>query len=350
MKNWKTTIVSPETTIRKAIEVIESSKLKISFVVDNKNILIGSITDGDIRRGILNEINLDNMVTKVMNSNPLSAKSGDSKEIVLNLMKRADIRQVPLIDEHGRICSVEHLSEYISKDIVDNTVILMAGGLGNRLNPLTNNCPKPLLKIGDKPLLETIIESFIEQGFVNFYISVNYKAEMIQEYFKDGYQWGVNIKYLHESKRMGTAGALGLLKVNTTKPIIVINGDLLVKVDFSYLLNFHEENNVQATMCVREYDMQIPYGVISTNENNQILSITEKPIKKYFINAGIYVLQPEVLDIVPKNSNFDMPMLFEALIKMNSKTIIFPIKDYWMDIGEMENFLRAQNEYHDVFK
>jgi len=350
MKNWKNTIVSPETTIRKAIEVIESSKLKISFVVDNKNILIGSITDGDIRRGILNEINLDNMVTKVMNSNPLSAKSGDSKEIVLNLMKRADIRQVPLIDEHGRICSVEHLSEYISKDIVDNTVILMAGGLGNRLNPLTNNCPKPLLKIGDKPLLETIIESFIEQGFVNFYISVNYKAEMIQEYFKDGYHWGVNIKYLHESKRMGTAGALGLLKVNTTKPIIVINGDLLVKVDFSYLLNFHEENNVQATMCVREYDMQIPYGVISTNENNQILSITEKPIKKYFINAGIYVLQPEVLDIVPKNSNYDMPMLFEALIKMNSKTIIFPIKDYWMDIGEMENFLRAQNEYHDVFK
>lgn len=350
MKNWKNTIVTSETTIRKAIEVIESSKLKISFVVGNKNILIGSVTDGDIRRGILNGINLDNKVTKVMNSNPLSANYGDSKEFILNLMKRTDIRHVPLIDEEGRIFSIEHYSEYVTKDINDNFVILMAGGLGNRLNPLTNDCPKPLLKVGEKPVLETIIESFIEQGFVNFCISVNYKAEMIEQYFNDGSHWGVNIKYLREKKKLGTAGALGLLKVNTKKPIIVINGDLLVKVNFSSLLNFHEENNVKATMCVREYGVQIPYGVIETNEKNHITSITEKPIKQFFINAGIYVLQPEVLDIIPKGSNFDMPMLFEKLNQKSSKTIVFPIRDYWMDIGHMGDYVKAQNEYHDVFK
>lgn len=350
MKNWKNTIVSPETKIRKVIEVIESSKLKISFVVDCNNILIGSVTDGDIRRGILNGISLDDKVTNVMKSNPLSAKYGDSKELILNLMKRTDIRQIPIVDEDGRIFSVENYSDYLSQNISENIVILMAGGLGNRLNPLTTNCPKPLLKVGEKPVLETILESFIEQRFLNFYISVNYKAEMIQKYFNDGSHWGVNIKYLHETKRMGTAGSLGLLKVNTKKPIIVINGDLLAKLNYCSLLNFHKENKVEATMCVREYDMQIPYGVITTNEKNNIVKIEEKPFKQYFINAGIYVLQPEVLEIIPKDSNYDMPMLFEKLIQNKSKTIVFPIRDYWLDIGQMDDYERAKDEYHEVFK
>ena len=224
----------------------------------------------------------------------------------------------------------------------------MAGGLGTRLRPLTQDTPKPLLKVGNKPILETIIENFAKYGFVNITISVNYKADMIKEYFGDGSALGVNIDYIEESKRLGTAGALSLIKERPQEPFFVMNADLLTNVNFEHLLDFHLLERSVATMCVREYDYQVPYGVIET-DGSLITSIKEKPLHKFFVNAGIYTLSPQVFEYIPKDEFYDMPTLFEDIIANNLKSVSFPIHEYWLDIGRMEEFEQAQNEYNEVF-
>jgi NDP-sugar pyrophosphorylase family protein len=224
----------------------------------------------------------------------------------------------------------------------------MAGGLGTRLRPLTDDIPKPLLKVGNKPILETIIRNFAEHGFVNITISLNYKGDMIKDYFGDGSDFGVNIDYVEENKRLGTAGALSLLKENPHEPFFVMNGDLLTDVNFSHLLDFHSFGNSTATMCVREYEYQVPYGVIQTKDSD-ITSIVEKPIQKFFVNAGIYVLSPSVFNDIPENEFFDMPTLFNILIEKQKKVSSFPIHEYWLDIGRMSDFEQAQSEYFRIF-
>lgn len=208
--------------------------------------------------------------------------------------------------------------------------------------------PKPLLQVGSKPILETIITNFAKHGFINITLSVNYKAEMIKEYFGDGSNFGVNIDYIEETKRLGTAGALSLIQNKPTEPFFVMNADLLTDVNFSHLLDFHSFGNSTATMCVREYDFQVPYGVIETNDGN-ITSIVEKPMHKFFVNAGIYVLSPKVFNYIPNNEFYDMPTLFNTLIKKEETTISFPIHEYWLDIGRIEEFEKANNEYDKVF-
>jgi NDP-sugar pyrophosphorylase family protein len=224
----------------------------------------------------------------------------------------------------------------------------MAGGLVNRLRPLTDECPKPMLKVGNKPLLETIVENFIEYGFHRFYISVNYMADVVESYFGDGSRWGVDIEYLHEEHRLGTAGALSLLPETPTEAILVMNGDLLTKVNFKQLLDFHYGHQAQATMCVREYDFQVPYGVVKI-DGQRITSIDEKPIQRFFVNAGIYVLEPEALDLISSNIFFDMTTLFEKLIELKKEPAVFPIREYWLDIGHLADYNRANGEYRDIF-
>jgi len=227
-------------------------------------------------------------------------------------------------------------------------VVLMAGGLGTRLRPLTAEIPKPLLKVGDKPILETILLSFIECGFHRFALAVNYKSEQIEAYFGDGQNFGAEIEYLHEEKRLGTAGALSLLTEKPTEPVFVMNGDLLTKVDFAEFLDYHQNANVAATMGVREYSWQIPYGVIET-ENGQITRITEKPTHTCYVNAGLYTLSPAAVALVKSGVYLDMPDLFGELISRREKTTVYPIRDYWLDIGRMDDFRRAQSDYLSVF-
>jgi NDP-sugar pyrophosphorylase family protein len=231
----------------------------------------------------------------------------------------------------------------------DNIVFLMAGGLGSRLKPLTANCPKPLLRVGGKPILESIVESFIEQGFKNFYISINYKGEMIEEYFGDGSDLGVQINYIREDKQLGTVGSLRLLSATNNQPIIVMNGDILTKVDFRNLLDFHLSQEADATLCIREYQLEVPYGVVSV-ERNRFRGIEEKPKEKFHINAGLYVINPELINYIPENAYFDMPELFKILAQKNHETAVYPIREYWMDIGHMEDYERANGEYREVFK
>ena len=224
----------------------------------------------------------------------------------------------------------------------------MAGGLGTRLRPLTQDTPKPLLKVGDKPILQTIIESFAKYGFEDIVISVNYKSHMIKDYFGDGSQFGVKISYIDEDKRLGTAGALSLLNDKPKEPFFVMNGDLLTNVNFEKFLDFHTFENSIASMAIREHEFQIPYGVIQTN-GAKITDIKEKPIQKFFVNSGIYILSPQTLDYIPKDEFFDMPTLFNKLIEDNKNVLSFPIHEYWLDIGRMEELQKAQSEYFGVF-
>jgi dTDP-glucose pyrophosphorylase len=344
MTQFNNLLISLPSSIKEAIVRIDSASYKILLVVDSENHLIGTVTDGDIRRGLLQGIPLTEPLEQVMNVSPHTVSEQDRKQNTLELMDRIGQRYIPKVDSKNCVIGIEVKDELIQPEFYDNWVILMAGGLGSRLKPLTDNCPKPLLKIGDKSVLEIIIENFKESGFHNFLIAVNYKAEMIKEYFSDGRSWGVNIQYIHETERLGTAGALSLLPSAPTKPFLVMNGDLLTKVDFQHLLDFHLEHQAKATMCVREYDFQVPYGVVNIVEQ-RIVDIDEKPVHRFFVNAGIYVLDPEALSDIPTQTFFDMPQLFERIIAQKEETRVFPIHEYWLDIGKMEDFKIANREY-----
>lgn len=349
MKVWKQAFVGSSVTIREALKAIDNSRIQISLVVDENEHLLGTVTDGDVRRALLKGISLDEPVTRVMNTSPAVASHHDSQQQILALMRKTTHRCVPVLDENRCVVNVALLSELIQSDQRDNIVVIMAGGLGSRLAPLTDQCPKPLLKVGAKPIMETILDSFREYGFRNFYLSVNFKAEMVKEHFGDGSAWGVSIRYIEEDKRLGTAGALALLPETPTKPLLVMNGDLLTKVNFQHLLDFHVEHQAKGTMCVREYDLQIPFGVVKI-DNHRIRSIDEKPMHRFFVNAGIYVLEPDMLDIIPRNSYFNMTSMFEEIIKCDYETAVFPIREYWLDIGQVNDLEKARLEYGGLFE
>lgn len=344
MKQWKKAIVLPTASVRDTIRTIDQGAIQIAFVVDHAEHLLGTVTDGDIRRAILRGVSLDDEAKKVMNPHPVTASSAMSREAIMEIMRQKLIHQIPIVDQAGCIVDVELLDNLLQREQPQNWVVLMAGGLGSRLRPLTDETPKPLLKIGNKPLLEIILENFIEQGFKKFYFSVNYKAEMVESYFGGGSRWGAEIRYLRETERMGTAGALSLLPERLAQPMIVMNADLLTKLNFRQLLNFHNEHKAKATMCVREYDFQVPYGVVSI-ENTRITAIDEKPVQRFFVNAGIYVLEPETLELIPTSRFYDMPELFAAMIERQWESAVFPIREYWLDVGRLEDFQRANGEY-----
>jgi dTDP-glucose pyrophosphorylase len=348
MKDWKKILVAPDATIKDTLQIIDSSAMQIALVVDENNQLLGTVTDGDIRRGILRGISLEESVDRIMNPHPTVARSYERRDIVLAVMKLKRLSHIPVLDDDGSVIKVETLQDLIKADDKDNWVVLMAGGMGTRLSPLTDDWPKPLLKVGGKAVLETILENFMEYGFRKFYISVNYKANMIESYFGDGSRWGVEIRYLHEDKRLGTAGALSLLPEKQTQPLLVMNGDLLTKVNFQQMLDFHLMHQAQATMCVREYNFQVPYGVV-VMDKHRLKAIDEKPLKRFFVNAGIYVLEPKALEFIPENLYFDMPSLFQKIIDNDGEATTFPIREYWMDIGQMNDFEQANGQFHEVF-
>ena len=340
--------LNTSTSIKKAMEIIDTSEIKIALVVDDSKRLIGTITDGDIRRAILKGIALSDSVKDTMNRNFIYAEVGESREKILQLAKLNQIHQVPIVDKDFILVGIEDTSSQLTPSKRLNKVVLMVGGLGTRLRPLTNETPKPLLKVRNKPILEIILERFVKHGFNDFIFSVNYKAEMIEEYFGDGKRFGVNIQYVHDQGRMGTAGSLSFIKKQLTEDFIVMNGDLLTNINFENLSDFHFDRNSKATMCVREYDFQVPYGVVNVQEQN-IVSVEEKPVHKFFVNAGIYMLNPSVLKHIPENSFFDMPTLFDILIRAKEKILPFPIREYWLDIGGIEEYNKASSEYSKSF-
>lgn len=348
MKNIDNIKLNKNATIKEALKIIDKAAMQIALIVDDDDRLVGTLTDGDIRRGLLKGLTLDSSIEGITFTTPTIATISDTKEEILKIALAKRLHQVPIVDENGKIVGIQEIEELIKPKQKTNKVVLMVGGLGTRLRPLTDNTPKPMLKVGNKPILQTIIEKFAEYGYANIVMCVNYKSHVIQEYFGDGGEFGVNIEYVFEEQRMGTAGALSLLHVKPTEPFFVMNGDLLTNVNFEHLHDYHLANNATGTMCVREYDFQVPYGVVHV-KNSKILSIEEKPTHKFFVSAGIYMLSPEVLELIPQNKFYDMPTLFDKIISDNKNAISFPLREYWLDIGRIEEYKKANDEYGEVF-
>lgn len=350
MHPWEATLVSAQTPLEEAIATLDRGALRIVIVVDEERRLLGTLTDGDVRRALLKRLPLTTLVGEVMCTAPKTAQREWSRERVLTIMESTQLLQLPVVDAAGRVVGLVTLHSLLDKRVLDNPVFLMAGGFGTRLAPLTHHCPKPLLKVGDKPILELILESFIHAGFHRFFISTHYLPEMIRAHFGDGNRWGVSIRYVHEQHPLGTGGALGLLPhEEIDQPMFMMNGDLLTTVNYQGLLDFHHEHEGVATVCVREYEHQVPYGVIQSN-GHRIVSMVEKPVHRYFINAGIYLLSPELVRSVRPSTRIDMPTLLGQVMAGGAQVNMFPVHEYWLDIGHPSDFERANSEFADLLR
>ncbi|UTW51613.1 nucleotidyltransferase family protein [bacterium SCSIO 12827] len=344
MGNWRDAIIRPHDTILAAIESIERGVRQIALVLDDDERLIGSVTDGDIRRAILKGMTLEQPVVHAMNSAPFRVDRDHDKSALKATMLARRLHQVPVTDSDGHVIDLIIIDDLVkSGQARENWVVLMAGGLGRRLHPLTENTPKPLIEVGGKPLLEGIVENFVSQGFSRFYISINYKGDQIRNHFGDGGKWNSEIRYLSENIPMGTAGALSLIDPPPETPLIVMNGDLLTEIDFNRALEFHDEQGATGTMGVRSYDFQVDFGVVDI-DNGRISAINEKPVHKFFVNAGIYVLDPSALADIPRDTATDMPALFESWMAAGKNCAAFPIHEYWLDVGRIEDLERAREQ------
>lgn len=346
--SWKEALITPNDTIKQTLEAIDISTQQLALVVDGKNRLLGVATDGDIRRAFLKGKQLDDTIGEIMNTTPKTVPVGINESDVIRLMRKHSLRQVPVLDQERQVVDVLQLEDLVTPRLKPNPVVLMAGGLGSRLRPLTNDCPKPLLEVGGRPILETIIEQFKRSGFFHFYISVNYLAEKIEAYFGDGSRFDCEITYIHEEEQLGTAGALGLIGEPFEHPFFVMNGDLLTTLNFEQFLEFHQEHGFLGTMGVRDYDFQVPYGVVNVN-GHLFEGVDEKPVQRYFVNAGIYLLEPKALQFLEPENAINMTELFKLIRQKGERSAVFPIREYWMDIGRMDDYKKANREFERFF-
>jgi dTDP-glucose pyrophosphorylase/predicted transcriptional regulator len=337
-------LVRAEASLREVITIIDRGSAQIALVTDAEMKLLGVITDGDIRRAMLRNESLlslaENIMSRDFRALPNSATEGEA----LAFMRHETLHQIPVLDEQGRVVRLFLLEELIKPKKLGNPVVIMAGGEGKRLRPLTQDCPKPMLRVGGKPMLEIILEHCIDAGFQHFYLSVNYLKSQIKDYFGDGTRWHVRIDYLEETRPLGTGGALSLLPQKLSDPLLVLNGDVLTRIDYGRLLRFHDEHQAAATLCVREHTTQIPYGVVRIDDLH-VLTLEEKPVLSHYINAGIYLLDPALLDLVPHDKFFDMPQLLENAMQHEYRVSAFPIHEYWLDVGHPETLERAHGEW-----
>ena len=342
MKDIRSQKILRTSSLREAIEKLNSSGKQCLMVVDSGDRLVGLITDGDIRRNLLRGCDLSAPVEGIMNQNPISVSQETSSFQALNLMRRYQIFHLPIVNADGRVVGL-----HVHKDLFfpdqDATVLIMAGGLGTRLHPLTTDCPKPMLNVGGKPLLESTIQRLREQGFVNIYLSVHYLSHMIRDYFGYGENFGVKIEYLEEETPSGTAGALRNLPDTVKGPILVMNGDIITTMSFSHLLDYHLNEGNGATICVRQHRYRCPYGVLETDAvTGNLVSLKEKPVYEFMVSAGIYMLDAGLLPgILSPEGVLDMTSVLECL---QEKTAVktYPINDYWIDIGRLEDLQAAR--------
>jgi dTDP-glucose pyrophosphorylase len=349
MKNWEQVLIGPQTGLRDALAVIDRTGSQIALVVDAQRCLLGTLSDGDIRRGLLKGMALTDPVLAAMHASPTVAREGDSRASVLASMRRRGIHQMPIVDAQRRVVGLETVVDYFDTPKRTNWVVIMAGGLGSRLGELTREVPKPMLPVGSRPLLETIVRHVGEQGFQRIYLAVNYRADMIEAHFGDGSALDLDIRYLREQDRLGTAGALSLLPEPPHEPVLVTNADLLTREDLGGMVERHVQDGADATMAVRPYEMQVPFGVVREREG-RIESIDEKPLQRFVVSAGIYVLSPPAVALVPKAQPLDMPALFDALISRGLKTRCHHVRSYWLDIGRMNDYERANLDFGEVFR
>ena len=348
MTDVRPTLIPPTSSALDALRVIDSSA-QIALVVDDNNRLLGTLTDGDIRRALLDGETLDVSAEKLMNRDFSFVYEYEDKVSILDKMRRESIRHIPVLDKYGSVVELLLLQELLTPVDLENPVVIMAGGKGTRLRPHTENCPKPMIHVDGRPMLEILLEQCISSGFKKFYLSVNYLKEQIIDYFEDGSRWGVSISYLIEDRPLGTAGSLRLLPSEVDKAFLVLNGDVLTRLDPGHLLRFHSEHNSDATMCVREHVVTIPFGVVETNGTN-LVNIQEKPTYRNLVNAGVYVIDPKVLKLLQPNTLTDMPSLLESAQKSGYNVSVCPIHEYWIDVGRPETLRKAHKEWPLLFR
>lgn len=344
---WQDCVLSPKTTIREAAKNLNETSLKIVLVADDEGLLKGTVCDGDIRRGLLGEENLDSELFKIMKTDPLVAPESWDRSSILQLMNANKVQQVPIVDAENKLVGLHLWDEVNTPLIRENTVVIMAGGKGVRLRPHTFEKPKPMVEVAGKPMLEHIIERAKAEGFRNFVLAVHYLGHVIENYFGDGEKFGVKIQYLKEKEPLGTAGALSLLDADMKKPFIVTNSDIMTDVKLSDMLLFHEKHNSFATMAVKLHEFELPFGVVEVNEL-EIIGFTEKPTLRSRVNSGIYVLDPSSLDHLQRDEPCDMPQLFEKLRFMGEKITAYPMHEPWLDVGRPDDLKKARNSNTNV--
>ncbi|HWA70583.1 MAG TPA: nucleotidyltransferase family protein [Rhizomicrobium sp.] len=338
---WRKTLLQADANLHDAIRCLNESALQIALVVDSEGRLLGTLTDGDVRRGLLRGLGLESGVRQVMQKEAMVVQPEMGRDMVLSLMRVNKLHQLPIVDANCRVTGLHVWDDLAARTDRPNTIVVMAGGLGTRLRPHTETCPKPLLPVAGKPMLEHIVERARLEGFSNFVFSLFYLGHMIEEHFGDGSRWNARIEYVREEKPLGTAGALGLIKPRPEVPCLVTNGDVLTDIRFGDVLDFHQRNNAAATMAVSLHEWQHPFGVVQIN-GIDITGFEEKPISRTHINAGIYALDPATLDLLPGAERCDMPTLFEIARQAGRRTVAFPMHEPWLDVGRPDDLKRAR--------
>lgn len=339
---WREAILQSDSTIKQAISNLDQNGMKIIMIVNEMGKFQGTISDGDIRRSLLRGLDLDSEITTLIHRNALVVPSELGRATVMQLMVANKIQQIPVLDESGHVTGVHLWDEITNAPSRSNLMVIMAGGMGTRLRPHTEDCPKPLLPIAGKPMLEHIIERAKLEGFTRFVLSIHYLGHMIEDYFGDGEHLQVQIDYLREESPLGTAGGLSFLNPLPDEPFVVTNGDVITDIPYGEFLDFHVRQNASATMAIRVHEWQHPFGVVQTNGIN-IVGFEEKPVSRSHINAGVYVLEPKALEVISTNGYCDMPTLFERLQADSKRIVAYPMHEPWLDVGRPEDYNSAQN-------
>lgn len=342
-------IVNKGFTLKDALRKMDEEALGILLVVDSDGKLFGTLTDGDLRRAILSGFSLEDTIEGSIHQNPVSAKNTMTRDEVKDIFIKKAIRHLPITDENDIPVDIITINDILLDKGKENPVIIMAGGLGTRLKDLTKEIPKPMLKIGQYPILHHIINNFKQYGYNRMFLSVNYKSEIIENYFQDGYAHGVKISYVKEHKRLGTGGGIRLTKDFMDKPFFVINGDIFTNLNFESMMEFHETNGFDITVGTRKHTYQIPYGVIDVSSST-ITGLREKPELEYLINGGVYCLNPKVIQYIPEDEYFEITDLINLCINKGHKIGSYEIVDYWMDIGHINDYYRVNEEYEGMCK
>ena len=347
VQEWRRALLAADSTVQQAISCLNESALQIALVVAGNGSLVGTLTDGDIRRGLLRGLVLNSSIETIIQRDPLVVPPQLGRDMVLQLMKANRIRQLPIVDGDRLVVGLHLWDELMVPLQRPNLIVIMAGGQGSRLRPHTDKCPKPLLPVAGKPMLEHIIERAKSEGFRRFVLAIHYLGHMIEEYFGDGSRWQIEIDYLREESPLGTAGAIGLMKSRPDGPFLVSNADVLTDIRYGELLDFHCRHEAAATMAVRAYEWQHPFGVVRTN-GVDIVGFEEKPVSRTHINAGIYVLEPIALDALSAGDQCDMPALFARLQQRSLRTIVYPMHEPWLDVGRPDDYTSAQDVLRGV--
>ncbi|MDA9660382.1 nucleotidyltransferase family protein [Pseudomonadota bacterium] len=331
-EQWQQGILSIDSSIEDAINNLNHSALKIILIVNESGELDGTIADGDIRRALLKGASLDSPINEIINRDALLVPAGVNRDTILQMMQVNKVYQIPIVNDMKQVIGLHLWDELEVVQKRENSMVIMAGGRGTRLQPYTEHCPKPMVHVSGKPMLEHIIDRAKIDGFYNFIISIHYLGHMIEEYFGDGKKFDVNITYIKEKDPLGTAGALSLIVDMPEHPIVVSNGDVLTDINYSEILDFHERHKGFATMAVKTHEWQHPYGVVKT-DGLEITGFQEKPISKSHINAGVYVLDPDALNQLEKDAHCDMPALFKRLQDDHKRILAYPMHEPWLDVG-----------------